>query len=69
MEAGNTATLGVDVTEPMGSTVYAYLTAGPHSLIADLKAETSAKIGGTLEVVFDMAKTHLFDPETELALT
>jgi multiple sugar transport system ATP-binding protein len=68
-EEGNTATLGVDVTEPMGAMVYAYLTAGPHFLVADLKAETQAKIGGQLEVVFDMAKTHLFDPETELALT
>jgi len=68
-DEGNTAVLGVDVTEPMGSTVFAYLTAGPHLLIADLKAETQAKIGGKLEVVFNMAKTHLFDPETELALT
>jgi multiple sugar transport system ATP-binding protein len=63
------ATLMVDVTEPMGSTVYAYLTAGTHSLIADLEAETKARIGEPLEVVFDMAKAHLFDPETELALT
>jgi len=64
----NTATVTVDVTEPMGSTVNAYLTAGSHSLIADLKAETGAKDGHPLEVVFDMPKTHLFDPETERAL-
>jgi len=25
--------------------------------------------GDSLEVVFDMEKTHLFDPDTELALT
>jgi multiple sugar transport system ATP-binding protein len=68
-EEGNSATLAVDVTEPMGSTVYAYLTIGPHLLVADLKAETKARIGGKLEVAFDMVKTHLFDPETELALT
>ncbi|UCC67470.1 MAG: TOBE domain-containing protein, partial [Armatimonadota bacterium] len=66
---GNSATLTVDVTEPMGSTVHAYLTAGEHSLTADLDAETKAKDGESLEVVFDMEKTHLFDPETELALT
>lgn len=64
----NTATVTVDVTEPMGSTVNAYLTTGSHSLIADLKAETGAKDGHPLEVVFDMPKTHLFDPETERAL-
>jgi multiple sugar transport system ATP-binding protein len=69
MDEGNSCTLDVDVTEPMGANVYAYLTAGPHSLIADLKSETQAKIGGRLEVAFDMAKTHLFDPETEVALT
>ncbi len=69
MDEGNCCTLDVDVTEPMGANVYAYLTAGPHSLIADLKSETQARIGGKLEVAFDMSKTHLFDPETELALT
>jgi multiple sugar transport system ATP-binding protein len=66
---GNSTSLMVDVTEPMGSTCYVYLTAGSHSLIADLEAETTARIGEELEVVFDMSKTHLFDPETELALT
>jgi len=62
------ASLMVDVTEPTGSTIHAYLTAGTHSLVADLKAETSARDGQGLEVVFDMAKAHLFDPESELAL-
>jgi multiple sugar transport system ATP-binding protein len=66
--ADNVASVSVDVTEPMGSSVYAYLTAGPHSLIADLQAETGARDGQSLEVAFDMAKTHLFDPETEVAL-
>jgi len=65
---GDTATLTVDVTEPMGSTVYVYLTAGKDALVADLDAETAAKDGEPLEVVFDMGKTRLFDPETELAL-
>jgi multiple sugar transport system ATP-binding protein len=65
----DTHTLMVDVTEPMGSTVYAYLTAGAHSLIADLNAETRAQDGQPLTVVFDMTKSHLFDPETEVALT
>jgi multiple sugar transport system ATP-binding protein len=62
------ATLPVDVTEPMGSTVYVYLTAGGRSLIADLDAETTATDGQTLDVVFDMNKAHLFDPETQVAL-
>jgi multiple sugar transport system ATP-binding protein len=68
-DRSNTATVTVDVTEPMGSTVYAYLTLGEHSLHADLDAETRAEDGKPLEVAFDMAKSHLFDPATELALT
>ena len=67
-EGENTASLTVDVTEPMGSTVYAYLAAGKHSLVAELKPETTARDGEALDVVFDMAKGHLFDPDTDLAL-
>jgi len=63
------ATLTVDVTEPMGASVYAYLLAGDTPIVADLEAETRAKDGQTLEVAFDMSKAHLFDPETEIALT
>ena len=64
----NSARLMVDVTEPMGASVYAYLTSGRHTLIADLDGETSAKDGQALDVIFDMEKTHIFDPETEEAL-
>ena len=64
-----TVEVTVDVTEPMGSTVYAYLATGSNLLIADLDAETGATDGEPLQVAFDMTKTHLFDPETELALT
>jgi len=65
----NSATVTVDVTEPMGSTVYANLMAGKHELTAHLDADTKAEDGEALEVSFDMTKTHLFDPETESALT
>ena len=69
VDEGNSCTLDVDVTETMGATVYAYLNAGKHCFIADLKSETKAKTGGRLDVAFDMNKIHLFDPETEVALT
>ena len=65
----NSATVTVDVTEPMGSTVYANLMAGKHELTAHLDADTKAKDGEALEVSFDMTKSHLFDPETDSALT
>ncbi len=65
----NSATVTVDVTEPMGSTVDANLRAGKHELTAHLDADTKAEDGEALEVSFDMTKTHLFDPETKSALT
>ncbi len=68
LSAGAVARLGVDVTEPMGSTVYVYLTAGKDALIADVDAKTAAKDGEQLDVVLDMSKSHLFDPETQVAL-
>ena len=45
-----------------------YLTAGTHSLVATIDAETKAQDGQTLDAVLDLAKTHLFDAETEQAI-
>ena len=66
--AGNTIRTQVDVMEPMGDIVTLYLTAGTHQLVATIDAETGAKDGGALDVVLDLAKTHLFDPQTEQAI-
>ncbi len=52
----------------MGDIVTLYLTAGPHSLVATIDAETQAKDGQTLDIVLDLAKTHLFDAQTEQAI-
>ena len=65
---GNTVRTLVDVSEPMGDIITLYLTCGTHSLVATIDAETGAKDGEALDVVLDLAKTHLFDPETEEAL-
>ena len=65
---GNVVRTAVDVSEPMGDIVTLYLTAGVHSLVATLDAETSAKDGQALDVVVDLDKTHLFDPSTEKAI-
>ncbi|MDO8683247.1 MAG: sn-glycerol-3-phosphate ABC transporter ATP-binding protein UgpC [Armatimonadota bacterium] len=64
----NTANATVDVMEPMGPIVSAYLTCGSHSMIATIDAETQMKEGQEVEVVFDMSKTHLFDKDTEETL-
>jgi multiple sugar transport system ATP-binding protein len=66
--ADNAARVMVDVTEPMGSSVYAEMTAGQQNLRADLAPETKAAFGQPLDVVFDMEKCHLFDPQTDRAI-
>jgi multiple sugar transport system ATP-binding protein len=63
--SGNTIRTVVDVSEPMGDSVTLYLAAGRHQIIATIDAETAAKDGHTLDVILDLDKTHLFDPQTE----
>jgi multiple sugar transport system ATP-binding protein len=64
----NTTRVTVEVTEPMGSSVYAEMTAGKQALRADLAAETQASFGEPLDVVFDMQKCHIFDKDTDRAV-
>ena len=67
---GNGAVLRaqVDVHEPLGSDVILYLSAGQHNLVARVDAHTQAKMGQATEVVFNMKKMHLFNPETHAAI-
>ncbi len=64
----NLATATVDVIEPMGPIVTMYLSCGGHSMVATIDAETKVKEDEEIEMVFDMAKTHVFDKETEKAI-
>jgi multiple sugar transport system ATP-binding protein len=64
----NTVRTTVDVSEPMGDIVTLYLTAGTHQIVAAIDAETQAKDGQALDIVFDLARTHLFDAATEQAI-
>ena len=66
--ASNVLRTQVDVSEPMGDIITLYLTCGVHSLVATIDAETKARDGEALDVVVDVAKTHLFDPDTEQAI-
>jgi multiple sugar transport system ATP-binding protein len=58
----------VDVHEPLGSDVILYLTAGSHTLVARVDAHTQARMGQATEVVFNMKKMHVFNPETHAAI-
>lgn len=65
---GNTVKTQVDVVEPMGDIATVYLAVGKHQLVATLDSETKAQDGQSLDIVLDLDKTHLFDPETEQAI-
>jgi multiple sugar transport system ATP-binding protein len=58
----------VDVTEPMGSEIYAYMQSGTHSFIGRFDPRTTARPGQPMLAVFDMDKMHIFDTQTEKAL-
>lgn len=64
----NTVKATVDVIEPMGPVVTMYLSCGDHDVIATIDAETQAKENAEIELILDMAKTHVFDKETEKAI-
>ncbi|GAB4439307.1 MAG: ABC transporter ATP-binding protein [Chloroflexi bacterium OHK40] len=58
----------VNLTEAMGSEVYAYVENGGKEFIGRLDPRTSARTGHSLDIVLDMDKMHIFDRETEKAL-
>lgn len=58
----------VNVIEPMGSEVYAYIESSGKEFIGRLDPRTSARTGQPVEIVLNMDKMHLFDRETEKAL-
>ncbi len=58
----------VDVHEPLGSDIILYLTAGEHSIVARVDAHSQARMGQQTEVVLNMKKMHVFNPETHAAI-
>ncbi len=66
---GNTASLPVEVVEHLGAETNVYLLAGQTPFIARLDARTQAAAGQTMLVAFDAPRLHLFDPDTEQAIS
>jgi multiple sugar transport system ATP-binding protein len=58
----------VNLTEAMGSEVFAYIENSGKEFIGRLDPRTSARTGHNLDIVLDMDKMHIFDRETEKAL-
>lgn len=64
----NTVTANVEVVEPIGSEVYLHLLLGSHTVIARVGGHERPRAGQDMDLVFDMAKAHFFDPQTEEAI-
>jgi multiple sugar transport system ATP-binding protein len=58
----------VDATELMGNETFVYLLVNGKPFLARVDPRTRARPGQDMQVVFDMARTHAFDPETEAAI-
>jgi multiple sugar transport system ATP-binding protein len=56
----------VEVVEPMGNEIYVYFSTKPGSMyVSRIGAFEEPQPGTDMEFVFDTAKVHLFDPQTE----
>ena len=58
----------VDVTEIMGSEIFLHLVADGKAFMARVNPRCKARPGQVIRVEFDMARMHVFDPETEQAI-
>ena len=55
----------VEVIEPVGSESIWYLSCGDSSFVAKVNSHVRAEVNREKELVFNVAKSHLFDPTTE----
>ena len=58
----------VDVTELMGNEVIVYLVTEHTQFLGRFDPRTSARVGNTMPVAFDMDRIHIFDKQTERAI-
>ena len=58
----------MDVTELMGNEVIVYLVTEHNDFMGRFDPRTSSRVGNTMQVAFDMARMHIFDKQTELAI-
>jgi len=52
----------------MGNEFYLHMLSGDKQFLARVDARTAARPGQEIELVFNMAKMHIFDLETQLTL-
>jgi multiple sugar transport system ATP-binding protein len=61
----NTIKATCEVIEPMGSEIYLHLNTGRNSLVAKVGGHDKPLINQDMNLVFDMAKVHFFDKDTD----
>ncbi|MCA0361463.1 MAG: ABC transporter ATP-binding protein [Armatimonadetes bacterium] len=66
--AENKFTATVDVLEKLGAEDTAYLTVGAHNMTATLDPAARLEMGTVNEFAIDLAKSHFFDGETDIAI-
>jgi len=64
----NTIKAKVDVIEPLGAEIIVYFACGRHILIGKMDTRTQAEVEQNMEIVVEMEKTHIFDPDTLLVI-
>jgi multiple sugar transport system ATP-binding protein len=62
---GTAVKLNVEVAELTGAETMVYSTFEGQNLVARIDSRTNIKSGDTIELAFDMNKTHFFDKDTE----
>jgi hypothetical protein len=61
--------MGVEVVELMGSETYLYMYCEGRQITARVSPRSTARAGDKITVAFDSKKIHLFDKETEKAIS
>jgi len=61
----NTIRANCELIEPQGSEVYLHLNTGKSSIVARVEGHDKPAINQDMDLVFDMAKVHFFDKDTD----
>ena len=64
IDASAVVSAKVDVIELMGNELFIYLVSGDHQFLARVDPRAEARPGQDIELVFNMANLHAFNPET-----
>ena len=66
---GNALRVKINVVEPLGDEMLLYLSTARHDLIAKMDAHQTAEVGQEMTVAIQVARSHVFDPDTGVNLT